>query len=507
VSFPAEFSIGMRHLRSRRKAPPVSLKTLLAVLGFALIAGGSIAGFRGHGSIPFFVLVPILAAAALIAWRRGSLKGPFSPVGFLLGAATLLVSLNTIPIVLGSITLVVWLRVSLRTVLSVLGIALGVTALIDVVGVMTGFERELRTKILGTQSHVLVTETGASSMAQWSRVLAAVKKAPEVVAASPFVYGQAMLSANGNVTGAVVRGVKPAQEIDVTDIDKNMRTGSLARLGETGGPLPGVVIGAVLASSLGVRSGEKVTLISPVPAVTPMGLLPRSKSFRIVGIFRSGFYQYDSGLAFIEMGQAQKFFGLGKGVTGVHLKVEDIFRAERVARGLQKSLPFPYWVRSWQVMNRNLFSALKTEKTTMTIILFLLVIIAAFNIIGSLVMVVMEKGREIAILKSMGATWEIILRIFLIQGAAMGLAGSVLGTLGGLVLGWNLHHVEDFLEKYLGLDILPASIYHIDRLPVFMTVSDVTTMAVGAFIISLIATIYPAWRASRIDPVEVLRYG
>ena len=248
-------------------------------------------------------------------------------------------------------------------------------------------------------------------------------------------------------------------------------------------------------------------LISPVPAVTPMGLLPRSKSFRIVGIFRSGFYQYDSGLAFIEMGQAQKFFGLGKGVTGVHLKVEDIFRAERVARGLQKSLPFPYWVRSWQVMNRNLFSALKTEKTTMTIILFLLVIIAAFNIIGSLVMVVMEKGREIAILKSMGATWGIILRIFLIQGAAMGLAGSVLGTLGGLVLGWNLHHVEDFLEKYMGLDILPASIYHIDRLPVFMTVSDVTTMAVGAFIISLIATIYPAWKASRIDPVEVLRYG
>jgi len=507
VSFSAEFSIGMRHLRSRRRIPLVSLKTLLAVLCFSIISGASIIWFRGYGSVSFFVLVPILMVAAYSAWRGGSQGGPFSLVGFLLGAATIVSSLNAIPIVFGPITLVVWFRVSLRTVLSVLGIALGVTALIDVVGVMAGFERELRAKILGTQSHVLVTEAGASAMLNWNKALTAAKKVPGVVAASPFVFGQAMVSANGNVTGAVVRGVKPSQEIDVTDIRKNMLTGTLSRLVEQDGPLPGVVLGSVLASSLGVRPGKSVMLISPLPAITPMGMLPRSKSFNVVGTFQSGFYQYDSSLVFIEIGQAQRFFGLGKGVTGVHLKVEDIFRAELVARSLQEVLPFPYSIRSWQVMNHNLFSALKTEKTTMTIILFLLIIIAAFNIIGSLVMVVMEKGREIAILKSMGATWWAILRIFFIQGAAMGLAGSVLGTLGGLVLGWNLHHVEDFLEKYLGLDILPASIYQIERLPVFMAVSDVALIALGAFIISLIATVYPAWRASRTVPVDILRYG
>ena len=238
-----------------------------------------------------------------------------------------------------------------------------------------------------------------------------------------------------------------------------------------------------------------------------MGMLPRSKNFQVSGIFRSGFYQYDSGLAIISLKQGQKFFGLGKGVTGVHLRVSNIFAAERVARRLQESLPYPYWVRSWQTMNRNLFSALKTEKTTMTILLLLVIVVAAFNIIGSLIMVVMEKGREIAILKSMGATRGVILRIFFFQGATMGFAGAVLGTLGGLVLGWNLGVVEDFLEVYFGLDILPASVYHISRLPVYMTAQDISIMAMGAFIISLLATLYPAWRASRVDPVEILRYG
>lgn len=396
--------------------------------------------------------------------------------------------------------------VSITTWISVLGISLGVATLIVVVGVMSGFERELRSKILGTQSHVVVVESGAASMRKWGDVLKRVRKEPEVVAAAPFVFGQAMLSSNGSVTGAVVRGIDPVREKDVTDLRSYMRAGSLDSLSAEGG-MPGVILGSELASSLGLQLGMEVTIISPVGAVTPMGVLPKSKTFKTAGIFRSGFYQYDSGMALIDMKVSQDFFGLGEGVTGVHLRVKEIFGAERVSRRLQKDLPYPYWVRSWQLMNRNLFSALKTEKTTMTILLLLVIVVAAFNIIGSLIMVVMEKGREIAILKSMGATRGVILRIFFIQGAVMGLAGAVLGTIGGLVLGWNLGVVETFLEKYFGLDILPPSVYNISRLPVHMTVSDVTLMAIGAFLISLLATVYPAWRASRVDPVEVLRYG
>lgn len=407
--------------------------------------------------------------------------------------------------------------ISLTTVISIVGIALGVATLIVVVGVMTGFERELRTKILGTQSHVVVVQAGSAGMRQWHDVLDRVRKEPDVVAASPFVYGQAMLSSEGRVTGAVIRGVDPSMEQDVTDIRNYMREGSLDRLkplpksGNEGGGnnenRPPIVLGAELALNLGVSIGFPITIISPVGAVTPMGVLPRSKTFEIVGLFRSGFYQYDSGLAFIPLSDAQHFFGLGDSVTGVHLRVDDIFQAEKVARRVRETLSASYWVRSWQQMNRNLFSALKTEKTTMTILLLLVIIVAAFNIIGTLVMVAMEKAREIAILKSMGATRGTILRIFFVQGATMGISGVILGTLLGLYVGRNLHYVEDFLEKYFGLDILPASVYHISRLPVHMTVSDVTVTAVLAFIISFLATVYPAWRASIVDPVEVLRYG
>ncbi len=238
-----------------------------------------------------------------------------------------------------------------------------------------------------------------------------------------------------------------------------------------------------------------------------MGLVPRTKKLQVAGIFRSGFYQYDAGLAFVSMKESQAFFGLGDSVTGVHLRVRDIFSAERISRRIQGALAGAYWSRSWQQMNRNLFSALKTEKTTLTILLLLVVVVAAFNIIGSLVMVVMEKGREIAILKSMGATSGSILRIFFIQGAFIGLSGAALGTAGGLVLGWNLHVVEDFLERAFGLDILPPSVYDIDGLPVQMTPFDVSATAAAAVLICLAATLYPAWRASRVDPVENLRYG
>lgn len=398
--------------------------------------------------------------------------------------------------------------VSLTTWISVLGIALGVATLIVVVGVMTGFQREFRDKILGTQSHIVITRSGATLMREWEDVLEKARKHEGVVAASPFVYGQAMFSFKNRVLGAVVRGIVPGREIDVTDIRKYLKDGSLNKiLGKTGEGKPGVIIGAELAKNLHLKEGDTVMMVSPVGVVTPMGLVPRTKKFQVVGIFRSGFYQYDAGLSFVSMKESQEFFGFGKSVTGVHLRVKDIFSAERISRKIQGALSEAYSSRSWQEMNRNLFSALKTEKTTLTILLLLVVVVAAFNIIGSLVMVVMEKGREIAILKSMGATSGAILRIFFVQGAFIGLVGAVLGTCGGLVLGWNLHVVEDFLERAFGLDILPPSVYHIEKLPVQMTPFDVSVTAVVAFIICLAATLYPAWRASRVDPVENLRYG
>ena len=397
--------------------------------------------------------------------------------------------------------------VSLTTWISVVGIALGVTTLIVVVGVMTGFQREFRDKILGTQSHIVITRSGASLMRKWPEVLEKARGHEGVVAASPFVYGQAMFSFNNRVMGAVVRGVVPEREIDVTDIRKYLKDGSLKKVLEKHGGKPGVIVGAELARNLLLKVGDSVSMVSPVGVVTPMGLVPRTKTFQVVGIFRSGFYQYDASLAFISMKESQAFFGFGDAVTGVHLRVEDIFSAERISRKIQGALSGGYLSRSWQEMNRKLFSALKTEKTTLTILLLLVVVVAAFNIVGSLVMVVMEKGREIAILKSMGATSGAILRIFFVQGVFIGILGAVLGTGGGLVLGWNLHIVEDFLERAFGLDILPHSVYHIEKLPVQMTPFDVSVTAVSAFLICLAATLYPAWRASRVDPVENLRYG
>ncbi len=415
--------------------------------------------------------------------------------------------------------------VSLTTWISVIGIALGVAVLIVVVGVMTGFQREIRIKLLGTQSHIEVYKIGEGAMEKWREVISHIQDVPEIVAASPFVFGQVMLTSRTGVAGAIVRGIDPSREIDVTDIGKYIQPGSLERLNSHESiiasdrkkkseiPSAGLVIGEVLATILGANVGDDVTMVSPVGVVTPAGMLPLTRRFKVVGTFRSGFYQFDSGMAFISIKDAQDFFGIKDGVTGIHARVRDIFAAEKVANELQKDLKNlkrakgPYWARSWQRMNVNLFSALKTERITMFILLLLVIIVAAFNIVGSLIMVVMEKGKEIAILISMGATRGAILRIFFIQGAIMGLSGSVLGTVGGLTLGWKLSIVENFLEKFLGLDILPASVYHIDKLPVRMTFVDVTATAVIAVIISLGATLYPAWRASRVDPVEMLRYG
>ncbi len=397
--------------------------------------------------------------------------------------------------------------VSVTTLISILGIGLGVMALIVVVGVMTGFEKELRRKILGMQSHVVVSSHGNEGILKWRELSKKINDEEEVRSSSPFIYGQVMFSSRGRVMGAVVKGIS-INKSSKKDFAEFMSLSTLNKIRDLKKQNKrGIILGSELASKLVVEPGDTVKMISPIGKVTPMGLIPRANDFVVAGIFKSGFYQYDAGLSFISLQGAQDFFGLGNYVSGLHVRVSDIFLSEKISKRIKNRIGAKYEVRSWQTMNQNLFSALKTEKTTMTILLMLVVIVAAFNIAGSLVMVVMEKGKDIAILKSMGATKSFILRLFFFQGAFIGFIGTMLGIFLGLLLGWNLHLVESFLENFFGFEILPASIYHIDRLPIEMQFFEVITISLLSILVSLVATVYPAWRASSIDPIDELRFG
>ena len=397
--------------------------------------------------------------------------------------------------------------VSVTTLISILGISLGVMALIVVVGVMTGFEKELRRKILGMQSHIVVSSLANEGVLEWRKLSKKINIDREVISSSPFVYGQVMFSSKGRVMGSIVKGI----QIDTTSkkgFAEFISDDSLNKIRELKiQKKEGVILGSELATKLMVEPGDTVRMISPIGKVTPLGLIPKANNFHVAGIFKSGFYQYDVGLSFVSLRDAQEFFGLGNYVSGLHVRVSDIFLSERIAKRIKTKIGPLYEVRSWQTMNQNLFSALKTEKTTMTILLMLVVIVAAFNIGGSLVMVVMEKGKDIAILKSMGATKGFILRLFFLQGAFIGFIGTLLGVILGILLGWNLHYVESFLENFFGLEILPASIYHIDRLPVEMRFFEIIIISIVSIFISLVATVYPAWRASWVDPIDELRFG
>ena len=397
--------------------------------------------------------------------------------------------------------------VSVTTLISVLGIGLGVMALIVVVGVMTGFEKELRRKILGMQSHIVVSSLGSQGILKWRELSRKINLDQEVISSSPFIYGQVMFSSRGRVIGAVVKGIS-INKSSKKDFAEIMPLSTLNKIRDLKKKNKrGVILGSELASKLALEPGDTVKMISPIGKVTPMGLIPRTNDFVVAGIFKSGFYQYDVGLSFISLQGAQEFFGLGNYVSGLHVRVGDIFLSEKISKRIKSRLGGLYEVRSWQTMNQNLFSALKTEKTTMTILLMLVVIVAAFNIAGSLVMVVMEKGKDIAILKSMGATKGFILRLFFFQGAFIGFIGTMIGIFLGLLLGWNLHFVESFLEKFFGFEILPASIYHIDKLPIEIQFFEVTIISILSILVSLVATVYPAWRASSIDPIDELRFG
>jgi lipoprotein-releasing system permease protein len=396
--------------------------------------------------------------------------------------------------------------ISANTFISVAGIFLGVAALIIVLAVMNGFEIELRDKILGINSHIILMEyTGG--MEGHEEIMKKIESVDGVVASTPFIYGQAMLKNKGRVTGVVLRGMSTETSANVISLGK-MKDGNIDYLSGKGNKtgLPGIVIGKELAQNLGLLLFDTVEILLPMGISTPMGIVPKIKKFGVVGIFDSGSYEYDSSLVFMSLKNCKKFLNMKDTVTGLEIKVDDIYGAKRIAKAIQEKLGYPYWARSWMEMNKNLFSALKLEKRVMFIILSLIVIVAAFNIITTLIMTVMEKTRDIAILKSMGATAKSIMKIFMLEGIVIGAIGTILGGITGIVVALNLEWISRSVEDLFGFKILPKDVYYLNELPSKINYGDVAVIVVAAILICFLASIYPSWRASRLDPAEALRY-
>jgi lipoprotein-releasing system permease protein len=401
--------------------------------------------------------------------------------------------------------------ISLNTWISIGGVALGVMALIVVIAVMSGFGKDLRDKILGTNSHVVVTNITQTGMVDYEAVIEKIAKIEGVSAAAPFILNQVMLAHGGNAVGVVMRGIDPDREADVSDLEKNLMQGSLKLLE---GPAKhsgksnrdGIILGKELASRLGVQRDDTVSMVAPASRITPMGLIPKIKLFQVVGFFESGMFEYDSNLAFISIYSAQKFFSMKGKVSGIEIRVADIEKADQVATGIQDDLGFPYYARDWMRMNKNLFSALRLEKIVMFIILILIILVAAFNIVSTLFMVVMEKTKEIAILKSMGASRSSIMKIFSYQGLIIGVTGTMIGCFGGFTIVPNLNEIVGVIESLFGFTAFPSDVYYLDKLPSEIQYFDSFLIVVFSIIICFVASLYPAWRASRLDPVEGLRY-
>jgi len=392
--------------------------------------------------------------------------------------------------------------ISFISLTSMLGIALGVAALIVVLSVMNGFQKEVRARILGVVSHVQIT--GADNrLADWQAVARESAAHPYVAAAAPFVNAQGMLLFGGNVRGAVVRGIVPQLEQKVAEIGLHMTAGKLESLvpGEFG-----IVLGAELARALGARPGDKVTLIAPQGLVTPAGILPRLKQFTLVGIFEVGMFEYDSGLALIHLEDAQKLYGMGDSASGVRLKLHDLFQSREVTRDLITRLRGDLYVSDWTRSHANYFRAVQIEKTMMFIILLLIVAVAAFNIVSTLVMAVTDKQPDIAILRTLGASPGGIMKIFIVQGALIGVIGTLIGVAGGIALALNIDVVVPFLEHLLNVQFLSREVYYITDLPSDLQSSDVVAIALVSLALSLLATLYPSWRAARVNPAEALRY-
>jgi len=385
---------------------------------------------------------------------------------------------------------------SFQTAVSIGGVAVGVMALIVVLAVMSGFHEDLQRKILGVNAHLVVLDY-RGTLEDYGRVVEKLKEERDVVAASPFVLGQVMVSAGTKGQGVYMRGIDPRSEEKTTDLARHIKEGSLAELQGKDG-LPGMILGRELAGRLGVFQNEVVTVLSPSVEIGPLGMLPKVKKFRVVGIFEVGMFEYDSNLVIVSLKASQEFFAMGDSVTGVEVRIADIYKAGEVRERTKQLLGNSYAVRDWMQMNKNLFSALKLEKFAMFVILVLIILVASFNIVSTLIMNVIEKQREIAILKAMGATNAGIMAVFMIQGFLIGLIGTLIGLTGGYVLSYVLNTYQ--------IIKLPPDIYYLSHLPVKVNLSDFAAVSISAIAISFLSTLYPAWQAAKLDPVEPLRY-
>ncbi len=385
---------------------------------------------------------------------------------------------------------------------SMLGIALGVAALITVLSVMNGFQNELRTRILGVAAHVEISGPG-DMLSDWQAVAKVAAADPRVAGTAPYVNAQGMLTYDGAVRGAIIRGILPEREEQVAAFASHMKSGSLTALkpGEYG-----IVLGAELARALAVIVGDKVTLIAPQGQVTPAGIVPRLKQFRVVGIFEIGMFEYDSGLALIDLQDAQTLYRMQDQVSGVRLRLHDLYQAPQVAADLLPRLGADAYVTDWTRSHVNFFRAVQMEKNVMFIILLLIVAVAAFNIVSTLVMAVTDKQPDIAILRTLGAAPSGIMAVFIVQGALIGVIGTLIGVGGGVLLALNIHVVVPFIERLFHVHFLAKDVYYISELPSQLEWRDVITIAAVSFVLSLLATLYPSWRASRVNPAEALRY-
>ena len=385
---------------------------------------------------------------------------------------------------------------------SMVGIAIGVTALITVLSVMNGFERELRDRILGMASHATISAY-RGSLEGWVDVAERASRNPEVEAVAPYIEGEGMLRMGQELSGTLLRGILPEQETGVSDIGAHIKTGSLESLkaGEYN-----IVLGWEIAQALGVTPGDKIDLMIPVASITPAGVLPRFRRFNVTGVFRVGMYEFDRGLVLIHLADAQALYRMSEGVTGVRLKLHDLFRAPQVAREVAETLPGVYFVNDWTRSHANFFRAVATEKIVMFIILSLIVAVAAFNIVSTLVMVVQDKQADIAILRTLGARPRSIMAIFMVQGSIIGLIGTFLGVIGGVTLALNVETLVPLIEAATGQQFLSPDVYYISDLPSELKSSDVIRIAALSLALGLLSTLYPAWRASRVQPAEALRY-
>jgi lipoprotein-releasing system permease protein len=392
--------------------------------------------------------------------------------------------------------------ISFISFISILGIALGVAALIIVLSVMNGFQKEVRDRMLSIVAHIEVLDSQGGALPDWRATAALARKNPQVVGAAPFVAAQALVARGDEMRGAVIRGISPSEEATVTDLAAQLRDTTLSKLvpGEWG-----IVLGSELARQLGVRSGDNVTILAPGGQVTPAGVVPRLKQVTVVGTFDSGHYEYDSTLALIHLEDAQRLFRV-EGPTGVQLRLKDLHQAPEVAYDLSASMGASVYVRDWTRTNRNWFSAVQLEKRLMFIILTLIVAVAAFNLVSTLVMTVTDKRADIAILRTIGASPRSIMGVFMVQGAASGVVGTLAGVLLGLLVAFNVGTIVPFIERLLHTSFLPGSIYLISSMPSDPQAGDIVPITLISLLLSFVATLYPSWRASRVQPAEALRY-